>query len=367
LKRDLLHLGLAAASLLVLVVALRQERGSTEAGAPTPPSESIAVPLTLKAVPQGAPLLFTVDLEAPHAAALRELLFSPERELAGVGRLQDVCGYDPSAGVQALTIAALKPAPAEPRALNASQGPAFAVVAAGEFDQQKLADCIERLLRTKGGSAERQRSGSMTLIRDRRGSEAEFALLDQGLVLVSAHEHLRLMLQALDGHAPNAGDDVTHHSLRAALGGRAPLLGTLAFPSGWLGQILEDEDVERSPLASLRGAALRLDFDSGVRLDGFLRCERAADVAPLQSFLNDLRGKLGPPLRQQGLGDLDRFELVAQGQDLRLRWKLDQKTLAELVQRLNQPLATPPPRALPAAPRPALLPPEETIPAKPSP
>ena len=112
MKRDLIHFGLAAASLLVLVVALRQERKSTEGGAPTPPSESIAVPLTLKAVPKDAPLLFTVDLVAPHAAALRELLFSPERELAGVGRLQDVCGYDPSAGVQALTIAALRPAPA---------------------------------------------------------------------------------------------------------------------------------------------------------------------------------------------------------------------------------------------------------------
>lgn len=367
MKRDLIHLALAAASLAVLVVALRQERKSTDAGAPAPPSESVAVPLTLKAVPKDAPLLFTVDLEAPHAAALRELLFSPERELAGVGRLQDVCGYDPSAGVQALTIAALKSAPVEPRARIESQGPAFAVVAAGDFDQPKLADCIERLLQAKGGSAERQRSGSMTLIRDRRGSEAEIALLDQGLVLVSAHEQLRLMLQALDGHAPNVGDDATHRSLRAALGGRAPLLGTLTFQSGWLSQILEDEEVERSPLASLRGAALRLDFDGGVGLDAFLRCERAADVAPLQSFLNDLRGKLGPLLRQQGLGELDRFELAPQGQDLRLRWKLDQKTLAELVQRLNQPLATPPPRALPAPPRPVPLAPEEIIPAKPTP
>jgi len=367
LKRDLLHLGLAAAALLVLVVALRQERKSPDAQAPAPPSESAVVPLTLRAVPKDAPLLLTIDLEAPHAAALRELLFSPERELPGVGRLRDVCGYDPSAGIQALTLAALKPRAAEPRAASESQGPAFAIVAAGDFDQQKLAGCIERLLQAKGGSAARRRTGSMTLIRDRRGSEAEIALLDEGLVLVSAHEHLRLMLQALDGHGPNVGDDATHRSLRAALGGRAPLLGSLAFQSGWLAQFLEDEEIERSPLASLRGAGVRLDLDGGVSLEAFLRCEHAADVAPLQRFLNDLRGKLGPLLRQQGLGELDRFELVPQGQDLRLRWKLDQNTLAELMQRLNQPLPASPPRALPSAPRPAPVAPEEIIPAKPSP
>ena len=353
MKRDLLHLGLAAASVLVLVVALRQERKTTETAAPPPPSESVAVPLTLRAVPKDAPLLLTLDLEAPRAGALRSLLFGPERELAGIGRLQEVCGYDPSAGVRALTIAALKRAPAD------TESPAFAIVAAGEFDQPKLAHCVERILQAKGGSAERKRSGSMTLIRDQRGSEAEIALLDQGLVLVSAREHLRRMLQALDGDLPSASDDATHRSLRDAIGGRAPLLGTLTFQSGWLQQLLEDEEVNRSPIASLRGAALRLDFGDGVELDALLRCERPDEVVPLQSFLADLRGKFGPLLRQRGLAELDRFEIERQGADLRLRWKLDQKTLAELVQRLNQPLAAPPP-ALSARP-------DETIPAKPSP
>lgn len=298
-------------------------------------------------------MLVTLDLEAPRAGALRTLLFDPERELAGIGRLQDVCGYDPSAGVQALTLAALRNKPADAR------NPAFAIVAAGEFDQQKLARCVERLLEAKGGNAERQRSGSMTLIHDRRGSEAQIALLDQGLVLVSTREHLRQMLQALDGDAPSATDDATHRSLREAIGGRAPLLGTLTFQSGWLEQLLEDEEVQRSPLASLRGTALRLDFADGVALDVLFRCGEPGEVVPLQSFLSDLRRKLGPLLRQQGLGELDRFELEQQGADLRLRWKLDQKTLAELVERLNQPLAAP-------APKPQASPPQEIIPAKPS-
>jgi hypothetical protein len=168
------------------------------------------------------------------------------------------------------------------------------------------------------------------------------------------------MLQALDGDVPSASDDSQHRALREAIGGRAPLLGTLTFQSGWLRQLLEDEEVDRSPLASLRGAALRLDFAEGVALDGLFRCERPDEVVPLQTFLNDLRGKLGPLLRQQGLAELDRFELERQGADLRLRWKLDQKTLAGLVQRLNQPLAAPPPPAPPT-------PPDETIPTKPSP
>lgn len=353
LKRDLLHLGLAAASLLVLVVALRQEGKGPEASVPPEPSPSVAAPLTLRAIPKNAPLLFTLDLEAPGAGPLRSLVFNPERELAGVGRLRNICGYDPSAEIQALTIAALKQAPAE-------QSPAFAIVAAGDFDQPQLARCVERVLESKGGRAERQRSGSMTLIRDQRGSEAEIALLDQGLVLVSDREHLRQLLQALDGDLPNAGDDATHRSLREALGGRPPLLGTLTFQSGWLHQLVDDEEVDRSPLSRLRGAGLRLDLTDGVRLDALLRCEHPADVPPLQSFLEDLRGKIGPLLRQQGFAELDRFELEPKGADLRLRWKLDEKMLMRLVEQLNRPLPTPRPSALPSAP-------EETIPAKPSP
>ena len=357
----MLHLGLAATSLLVLVVALKQERQGTPADAAPPPRESVALPMTLRAIPRDAPLIVSLDLEAPNAGSLRSLLFDPEREIAGIGRLRDVCDYDPSPEIQALTIAALKSAPAEPKS------PAFAIVAAGDFDQQKLAHCIERLLQSKGGSAERQRSGSMTLIRDQRGSEAEIALLDQGLVLVSARDHLRQMLQALDGDAGNAGDNATHRSLREAIGGQAPLIGTLAFQSGWLRQLFEDEDVDRSPLASLRGAALRLDLADGVGLDALFRCERAADTTPLQAFLNDLRAEFGPLLRQQGLGELDRFELERQGADLRLRWKLDQKTLTELIQHLSQPLKAPAKRELPPPPASKPAPPDETIPARPPP
>src|SRR5690606_2165371 len=103
----------------------------------------------------------------------------------------------------------------------------------------------------------------------------------------------------------------------------------------------------------------RLDFADGVALDVLFRCGQPGEVVPLQSFLSDLRRKLGPSLRQQGLGELDRFELEQQGADLRLRWKLDQKTLAGLVERLNQPLAAP-------APKPLASPPQEIIPAKPS-
>lgn len=353
LKRDLLHLGLAAASLLVLVVALRQEGKSPEASAPPEPSPSVAAPLTLRAIPKNAPLLLTLDLQAPGAKPLRSLLFNPERELAGMGRLRDICGYDPSTEIQALTIAALKQERAE-------QSPAFAIVAAGDFDQPKLAHCVERLLESKGGSAGRQRSGSMTLIRDQRGSEAEIALLDQGLVLVSDHEHLRQLLQALDGDLPSVGDDATHRSLREALGGRPPLLGTLVFQSGWLHQLIDGEEVERSPLSRLRGAALRLDLTAGVEVDALLRCEHPRDVPPLQSFLDDLRNRVAPLLRQQGFAELDRFELEPKGADLQLRWKLDERMLTRLVEQLNRPHRTPQPSALPSAP-------EETIPAKPSP
>lgn len=366
MKLDRLHLALALTSAVVLAVALWRERTSTGDGtskssdAAARARESVTIPRLLKVIPKDAPLLFTLDLEAPHAEGLRALLFNPAHELPGVGRLQDVCGYDPSPAVKALAVAAFRPSLSDP------SNPAFAIVAGGDFDMPRLAGCIERLVETKGGRAERQRSGSMTLIRDQHGSDTEIALLDQGLVLVSTREHLRQLLQALDGKAPNVGDDPTHRSLRAAVGGQAPAIGTLAFQRGWLTQLFKDEDAERSPLAQLRAAALRLDIGGEVALDALLRCERAADVAPLQRFLSDLRGKLAPALAEQGLAALDRFELEPQGQDLRLRWKLDQKTLEQLIQRLNRPLKAPAPPSVPKPTAPP-MPGEELIPAKPAP
>ena len=362
LKRDRLHLALALISVLVLGVALWRERASTSTSTSSGSDatgrahESVTVPRLLRAIPKDAPLLFTLDLEAPHTDGLRALLFNPAHELAGVGRLQEVCGYDPSPRVKALAVAAFRPSESDP------SGPAFAVVAGGDFEMPRLAVCIERLIETRGGRAERHRSGSITLIRDQHGTDTEIALLDQGLVLVSTRQHLRQLLQALDGEAPNVGDDPTHRSLRAAVGGQAPVIGTLAFQRGWLTQLFTDEDAERSPLAHLRAAALRLDLGDDVALDALLRCERAADVAPLQRFLNELRGKISPALRDQGLAALDRFEFEPQGQDLRLRWKLDENTLEQLIQRLNQPLKAPP--APSAAPP---MPVEELIPAKPQP
>ena len=360
LKRDRLHLALALISVLVLGVALWRERTSTSTSGGSDAAarvhESVTVPRLLRAIPKDAALLFTLDLEAPHTDSLRALLFNPAHELPGVGQLQEVCGYDPSPRVKALAVAAFRPSESDP------SRPEFAVVAGGDFEMPRLAGCIERLVETKGGRAERQRSGSITLIRDQHGSDTEIALLDQGLVLVSTRQHLRQLLQALDGKAPNVGENPTHRSLRAAVGGQAPLIGTLAFQRGWLTELFSDEDAERSPLAQLRAAALRLDLGDEVALDALLRCERAADVAPLQRFLNQLRERLAPALSEQGLGALDRFELEPQGQDLRLRWKLDENTLDQLIQRLNQPLKAPPPPS--AAPP---IPAEELIPAKPQP
>lgn len=53
----------------------------------------------LSAVPQGALLLATVDVQSLRHTALGERLIGRGRLVGGLGRVSDVCGSDPMAGV----------------------------------------------------------------------------------------------------------------------------------------------------------------------------------------------------------------------------------------------------------------------------
>jgi hypothetical protein len=280
-------------------------------------------------------------------------LFGERAELPALGRIGEVCGYDPSPAVRSLTLAAFRPDPVT----NTEQS--FGIVASGDFDQARLASCAMKLVESRGGTPERKRAGSMTLVRDRAAHGAEVALLDEGMVLVSSHEQLRSMLQALDGRAPSVKGNPTHQRVRRALGAGAHGLATLELRPGWLEQLFGNEDVSSSPLSELDAAGVRLELGDPILLEALFSCRTPEACARLEEFFGDLRNKLGPAFERQGLGFLGKAALERRGSEVRAKWKLDVATLSRLGQSLGRPLA---PQASPKEPA---FEPEESIPAKP--
>lgn len=359
-KAQHVHLALIAACALVLGIALSREHGvDGPTGAQrqsTSSTTTSALEIVLAAIPRDVPVLFTLNLEAPHADLLRSILFNPDHELAGLGRLRDVCGYDPSPEVEALAVAAFGADTRE------EPEPSLGVVAGGSFDMQRLAGCVAQLIRSRGGTPKSQRAGSITLIEDGRKGSAAIALLDHGLVLVSPRSELHQMLEALDGNRPNVNENPTHQRLRASVSSGSIAVASVQFPPGWLSQLFRDDAVNASPIAKLDAAALGLELTDDVNIDLLLQSKTADDAANLKGFLEELRGPLEHELEKQGLEALEHGELKQEAAELRLHWRFDPSTLERLLTRLEQPLPMVSPK-----PSGSSFPPEEVLSAKPSP
>lgn len=357
-KPQHLHLALFAGCALVLGIALWRERvPSTQSNEQsTVHPEPATLKIVLSAIPRDVPVLFTLDLEAPHAGLLRSILFNPQHELPRLGRLQDVCGYDPSPEVDALAVAAFG------AGTGAESDPALGVVAGGSFDMQKLAGCVAQLIRSRGGTPKSQRAGTITLIEDGRSGSAAIALLDNGLILVSPRKELHQMLDALDGDLPNVNENRTHQRLRASVGADSIAVASVRFPAGWLPRLLDDEAVNASPIAKVDAAAFALELTDNVNLALLFQSRTASDATNLKGFLKELGARLKPQLRQQGLGALEQVDLKQEAAELSLHWRFEASTLKRLLERLDEPLPALSPRASNSA-----LPPAEIIPAKPNP
>ena len=352
MKSEYLHHALIAACLAMLLVALSRKsdpfQHSAQSSAPSTEMRA------LKVIPRDAPLLVTLNLQAPRAEALRSVLF--DAELPGLGRVSEVCGYDPTRGLSSVALALF-------RSEHDASTPALGIVASGRFDQDKLADCAERLVRSRGGVPDRQQTGSMVLVRDTARPGAEIALLQNSLVAVSDHEHLRQMLQALDGKVPDIISNPTHQSLRNALGPDAAVLASLELDAGWLERMFAGEPVDSSPLATLKAAAVRLAVHDDIEVTALLRCRDAEGCQRLQSFLADFAKRVLPLMGQPWSSALADANLKLRAHELRVSWKID----PALLNRIVQDLARHPPTAAdsPAPPSLSASPPGEILPAQP--
>jgi hypothetical protein len=272
----------ACVAIAAAALALRDQR------APRLPHGASA----LAAIPNGASFVLTLELARLRDSELGSALLSAGRELPGVGPLDAICGFDPSDQVRQIAVAV-------PRS---STGGELGIAIAGEVEAERIASCVEQVVRRRGGIPARTQLGSFVAIRDRTAAGAEVVVRDRGPVLLGEGHYLRDMIDAVEGRAENLGRDPVHAALRRRLGEDAPVVASWLLEEGWLERASGDELAPRSSLSELRAAALRVDVAPEVVVRGLLICSSPEACREIAGVLRDFSRDLGPALRDK-LGD----------------------------------------------------------------
>lgn len=251
-----------------------------------PPAAKSRAVHALAIVPPGPALLVSVDLTRLRAAATGRALLG--RSLAELG--DGACENALAARVDELVLAMPGDAAEEP-----PNPDALALIGTGRFSGSAVAACAEARLRAAHGEPVRTSIGSLTSVRDRR-KLGEVAARD-GLLVVSEGLYLRELIDAADGPRPDGTPaeherDELHAELRRVVGLGAPIIATLALPPGWLGHALADPSADRSPLATIRSAAVRVNFTDGIAAAGLVACDGDEPCVRLERFFGSARSDL---------------------------------------------------------------------------
>jgi hypothetical protein len=263
---------------------------------------SVPLPKPLAVVPAGPAFVLTLDL-----ARLRKTPTGLELARAGAERLEQsgkTCGFEPLRDVDEIVV--VVPADAKLDAEGAVPSETVAVIAGGRFVGPVVADCVARQIAARGGEPVRTTIGAFASVRDRKRA-GEIAVRN-GLLVLSDGRYLRSILDAAAGHRSEGSEaervrDRLHSELRRTFGAGAPIIATVTLPEGWLAQALADPEAERSPLASIRSAALSANVSDRVELRALFACAQANDCDAVERFLkqarSDLSQVLGPEIAQR--------------------------------------------------------------------
>ena len=110
----------------------------------------------LDAVPSGALLVAVADLAALRASPIGGPLLREGREIEGLGKVRDVCGFDPIDQLDEIALAI-------PAAGDSGD---FGVVAAGAVDGDALLACASKVIEARGGQPVVTSIGSFRSVRD---------------------------------------------------------------------------------------------------------------------------------------------------------------------------------------------------------
>jgi hypothetical protein len=304
----------------------------------------------LDAIPSGALLVATADLKALRASPAGAPFFREGREIRGVGKVRDVCGFDPIDTLDDVAIAI-------PAAGDSGE---FGLAAAGPIQPEALVSCAAKMIEARGGRPVKTPVGSFTTVRDagdRTGGE--IAIRPGGLVLLGGGAYLRAMIDSADGRTPTIRTSAAHAELGRLVGGGAARV-TIVLTPEQREQIAEELALSGAPgsaAAAILGGGLGVDVGPAIALHGVIAC---AGALPCQALGEQLRAARDARVadiatRLVGFaGVLERVQFETQGDALHLRVEVPAEEAGALVDRLlalrgfRHPMPAPEPAPAPA-------------------
>ncbi len=303
----------------------------------------------LSAVPRGAWLLATVDVEALRPSPVAQALVGTSGvSVPGLGRIVDVCGFEPLAHLTQV-------------ALVAPEGEGeFGVAFAGDLDPLVLSDCAAKIVRARGGEPATEKHGSFSLV-GAAGAEgdrkrARLAYREGGPFLVGRGGWLFTMIDAVEGKTERAAPELL--ALRAALagpgssgvgpGGSRELVVAALLPKTMRDQLkAEMETQERANPDDAYAGVLAVDRAGVAVATGApgtttyftaeLHCETAQACATVKALLERKRSaaSTSTALRLLGFGPaVDSAVVDARGDALTAHAEMPTDTVAHLAERL---------------------------------
>jgi hypothetical protein len=325
----------------------------------------------LDAVPNGALLVATADLDALRASPSGGPFLKEGREIPGIGKVRDVCGFDPIDSLNQVAIAV-------PAAGDTGE---FGLVASGGVDDDALIACATKIIEARGGRPIVTTVGSFRTVRD--GSLAttggEIAVRKNGPLLLGAGAYMRAMIDTADGHTPAIHASVGHSYLQREVGEGSVRVTVVLTPEQR--QTLADElrtgGAASSPATSVVAGALSINLGEPVAVHGLIACEEARACGELAEVLKSRRDELARDVatRLVGFGALlERLEIAAKGEQIHARCSIPAMEATALLDRLmtlrgiRHPMPGDSPRRMPAppgnsSPAPPERPPGDTVPS----
>lgn len=267
-------------------------------------------------VPSNATFVLTADLQALRDSDLASLVPGGERDLAGIGKLSEVCGFDPTAEVRVLAVA-LRGAPAA--------GDEFGVILGGDFRSRMIADCARKVIAGRHGRPNERQSGPFVLLSG--AGEGILAIREHGPVLLGDESVLGEMMRACERRVPTAATASTHHKLRAAIGA-APLVATWQ-PSAETAPESDRLLEELGALSYATGAVLALRVKPTVGFEALLLCESLEKCSELATSMNRVGRLILTDVLRSSLGSRE-LEVTVSSHDVRLGLALTARDLAAL-------------------------------------
>jgi hypothetical protein len=317
--KNALTLGVVAVALGAGLVVLARQKGSPDLASHA-----------LDAIPAGALLVASADLDALRASPVGAPFLREGREIPGVGKVKDVCGFDPMDTLSEVALAI-------PASGDAGE---FGVVAAGKIDDEAILACAAKVIEARGGHAMVTPIGGFRTVRDSGlPGGGEIAVRKGGPLLLGAGSYLRAMIDAADGRAGSIRSSVAHSQLGKQIDGGAVRVTVVLSPDQRksLVEELAIDGAKDSPAASVVAGALGVKLGPRVALHGVIACEQADACARFATVLKAARDARANDYATRLVGFstvLEQLTIEPAGELIHLRVELDAEQAATLADRV---------------------------------